>query len=452
MSILGNAVIALIMVCALVGAIAAIFNDKKGLGKEFLEGLHAIGHIFIPVAGIMASIPFLSAFVKFAFGPMFASIGADPSIAATSFIAVDMGGYQLAQDLAVGAGPATPEAVSNWIMAMVVGYMAGATIVFSIPVGLALLDKRDHKYMALGVMSGLLSIPVGVFVACTIIALTDPMVVQTAAAGGEPSIKLALTFGMIFANLVPLLIFVVSLALGLRFFPDMMIRGFMIFGRVMDAAIKLVLVCSIIEYFTAPMITDDGGVFAWVFGAWGFDPIIADSEDNFRALEVAGYIGIMLAGAFPMVYMINKYLAKPVQKLGEFAGLEGPGAAGILASIANILAMFRLIRDMRPKDKVLNIAFAVCAAFLFGDHLSFTANFQPNLILPILVGKLSGGVFAFILAYWLSVPKALLMEKADLEAEKDKAQDQDSNASKEEKQQETNEPAGGQTDQQTTED
>jgi len=57
MSILGNAVIALIMVCALVGAIAAIFNDKKGLGKEFLEGLHAIGHIFIPVAGIMASIP-----------------------------------------------------------------------------------------------------------------------------------------------------------------------------------------------------------------------------------------------------------------------------------------------------------------------------------------------------------------------------------------------------------
>ncbi len=57
MSIIGDAVIALIMLCALVGAIAAIFNDKKGLGKEFLEGLHAIGHIFIPVAGIMASIP-----------------------------------------------------------------------------------------------------------------------------------------------------------------------------------------------------------------------------------------------------------------------------------------------------------------------------------------------------------------------------------------------------------
>ena len=146
----------------------------------------------------------------------------------------------------------------------------------------------------------------------------------------------------------------------------------------------------------------------------------------------------MLAGAFPMVYLINKYLGKPVQKIGEFAGLEGPGAAGILASIANILAMFRLIRDMRPKDKVLNIAFAVCAAFLFGDHLSFTANFQPNLILPILLGKLSGGVFAFILAYKLSVPKAMLLEKADQEAEKEKEENEEKD--KETDKQDTDEP------------
>ena len=35
---------------------------------------------------------------------------------------------------------------------------------------------------------------------------------------------------------------------------------------------------------------------------------------------------------------------------------------------------------MRAKDKVLIIAFAVCAAFLFGDHLAFTVNFQPTLV------------------------------------------------------------------------
>lgn len=47
--------------------------------------------------------------------------------------------------------------------------------------------------------------------------------------------------------------------------------------------------------------------------------------------------------------------------------------ASLLAAVlhANILAMFRLIRDMPPKDKVLNIAFAVCAALTFGDHLAY---------------------------------------------------------------------------------
>ena len=84
--------------------------------------------------------------------------------------------------------------------------------------------------------------------------------------------------------------------------------------------------------------------------------------------------------------------------------MDSVGAAGILAAAANILAMFHLIADMKERDKVLCIAFAVCGAFMFGDHLAFTANFQPNMILPILVGKLSGGILGFFLAMWIAVP------------------------------------------------
>ena len=76
------------------------------------------------------------------------------------------------------------------------------------------------------------------------------------------------------------------IAAGLNFLPNGMIKGFMLFGRVMDAGIKLVLVFSIVEIFT--------GLFSTVFGGWGFDPIMADEADQFRALETAGYIGIML--------------------------------------------------------------------------------------------------------------------------------------------------------------
>lgn len=399
MSVVGTAVIALIMLCAAIGAVASIRDPDHGLGKEFLEGLHSIGHIFIPVAGIMASIPLLSLFADSVFGPLLSLVGADPAIAATSLIAVDMGGYQLADRLA-----GSPE---SWIMAMMVGYMAGATIVFSIPVGLALVDKQDHKYLALGVLSGILSVPVGVLISSVVIALTDPLVRAAPTTEGASTVQLDLGVAAIGLNLIPLVVFVGLIAFGLRLFPNAMIRGFMLFGRLLDAAIKLVLVGCIIEYFTQAFSSTVG---------WNFDPIIADDEDRFRALEVAGYIGIMLAGAFPMVYLIQKYLSKPVNRLGELAGLEGPGAAGILASLANILAMFRLVREMRPQDKVLNIAFAVCAAFLFGDHLSFTANFQPNLIPAVMLGKLGGGVFALLLAYRLSVPKALELARQEANA------------------------------------
>src|SRR5690606_7265370 len=138
-------------------------------------------------------------------------------------------------------------------------------------------------------------------------------------------------------------------------------------------------------------------------------------EDQFRALETAGNIGIMLAGAFPMVYLLRKYGAKPLEAAGRKLGLSSAGSAGILATMANILAMFSLVRDMKPKDKVINIAFAVWAAFLLGDHLSFTANFQPTIILPVILGKLIAGICAIAIAYELSVPTALKLEAKDRE-------------------------------------
>ncbi|MHA6259270.1 ethanolamine utilization protein EutH [Sporosarcina sp. CAU 1771] len=394
---IGNYVVYIIMVCAVLGAFGAIRNPEEGIGKEFMTGIQAVGHIFVPAAGIMASIPYLSQFIDKVLGPIFRTIGADPAIAATTILASDMGGYQLANVL--------KETQDGLVMALIVGFMSGATIVFSIPMGLAMLDKRDHKFMALGIMAGVLTIPIGAFIASVLTLVFNTKVREVIDTTSASTLEFSLSIGKILANLSPLFIFVIAIAAGLKFAPNLMIRGFMIFGRTMDAAIKLVLVFSIVEIFT--------GVFSTMFGAWGFDPIMADEADQFRALETAGYIGIMLAGAFPMVYLLRKYASRPLEAAGRKIGLNSTGSAGMLATIANILAMFQLVRYMRPKDKVINIAFGVCAAFLLGDHLSFTANFQPTLILPILIGKLSAGLIAVGLAYWLSVPTALKLEAED---------------------------------------
>jgi len=72
--------------------------------------------------------------------------------------------------------------------------------------------------------------------------------------------------------------------------------------------------------------------------------------------------------------------------------LKPGGSAGLLAVAANILTMFNQIKHMKPKDKNICISFSVTSVFLFGDHLSFTDNFQPNMIFPIMIGKLGGGL------------------------------------------------------------
>ncbi|MCD8909672.1 ethanolamine utilization protein EutH [Staphylococcus gallinarum] len=397
---IGTVIIYIIMICAVLGAIGAIKDAQRGIGKEFMEGIYTIGPIFANSAGIMASIPFISKFIEHVFGPMFDKIGADPAIAATSILATDMGGYQLADVL--------KESYEGWIMAMIVGFMAGATIVFTIPLGLPMLEKRDHKYMALGILSGLLAIPFGAFVSTTIMLFSHMKVRTFIGTTGAATHVFSISFTSVLLNMLPLIIFVVITAIGLYFFSDLMIKLFIIFGKILDTCIKLVFVCSVVEIFT--------GFFTHVFGVWGFDPIMADKEDNFRALENAGNIAIMLSGAFPMVYLIRKYFSNGLTRVGGKIGLSEAGSAGLIATIANILAMFKLVKDMPPKDKVINISFGVSSAFLLGDHLSYTANFQPTLIPAVLIGKLSAGILSIIFAYILCLPKARKLERIDRQA------------------------------------
>lgn len=393
MEIISNGVTYIIMACAVAGCIASIFKPDSELGEQFMEGINSIGSIFLPVAGIMASLPILTVIITKFIAPLFSVIGADPSIAATTLLAVDMGGYQLAETLA--------QTKESWIMATTVGYMAGATIVFSIPVALKIIDEKFHRQMSLGVMIGFITVPIGVFISNLIIIFTNPIIRETISTDATASYVLNLTFPVLIMNLLPLVIICLLLAFGLWKFPETMIKGFSGFGRGVDAFTKIVFTLVVVEYFT--------GIFGRVFGTWPFDPIIADAVDQNRALEVAGYIGIMLCGAFPMVYLIRKYLSKPIEKLSEKAGLSEKTATGILAASANVIALFSMIdEDMKDYEIIAVIAFSVCGAFVIGDHLAFTANFQPQLIVPLMVGKLAAGILAVIISYKVYKPKKVI--------------------------------------------
>ena len=73
----------------------------------------------------------------------------------------------------------------------------------------------------------------------------------------------------------------------------------------------------------------------------------------------------------------------------------------MVATLANNIPMFQLMKDMDPRGKVLNAAFAVSAAFVLGDHLGFTAGVERSMIAPMIAGKLTAGILAVVLAYFL---------------------------------------------------
>ena len=398
MELIGTVVVYLMMACMAAGAIASMVRPESELGKQFVEGIYSIGPIFLSVAGIYASIPYISWFVEAVFGPVFGLVGADPALASTTIVATDMGGYQAADAIA-----ATRE---SWIMAMYTGFMAGATIVYSLPIGLRMVEKRDHKYLALGMMCGFVSIPFGVLVASAVTMLSNPMIRDFISSDAEATYQLAITAGPMFANLIPITVICVLIAIGLKVVPNAMIRGFTIFGRFIDYAARTVLMLSIIEYFT--------GFFSMVFGGWGFEPLVAyDGEHLSQSIEVVGSIGMMLAGAFPMVYLIKTYLAKPLGRIGAFFGLSDLAVSGILATSANALALFPMIKDMEPLDKVKVLAYCVCGSFIIGDHLSFCATYQPTVIAPLLLGKFVAAVLAIVFVRWLAKKKTLELAAAE---------------------------------------
>jgi ethanolamine transporter len=247
--------------------------------------------------------------------------------------------------------------------------MMGATIVFSLPVGLGLIELKDRPFLAQGILIGLITIPLGCL------------------AGGAVA---GYGFLWMLQNLIPVIIFAVVVALGLIFIQKIMITIFLWFGRFIVAFLTIALVLAGIE------------------GATGF-AVIKGMAPISEAFAIVGSIAVVLAGAFGLVYILTKYLGKPLGKMGELLGMNKDAAAGMVATLANNIAMFSILKNMDDRGKVINVAFSVSAAFVFGDHLGFVAGIDKSMILAVVVGKLVGGITAVVIAYFVA-PKPSLQK------------------------------------------
>lgn len=342
-------------VFALLGGIDWIFGNRLGLGGEFTEGIRAMGALALSMVGIVCLAPVLANVLKPVVVPLYALLGADPAMFAGSILACDMGGAALAKELT-----ADPQAAA--LGGLLTGSMLGATLVFTIPVALGILEPSDRPAMAKGILSGVVTIPVGILVG--------------GLAAGFP-------VSLVAKNLTPILLLAALVTLGLWKWENAMIRLFAVFGKGVVAVVTFGLACAVAEALTGYAIL----------------PGMAPISEGF---QIVGDIACVLAGAFPLVAVVTKLLKKPLLALGKKLGINETASAGLIATLANSLATFAMVKDMDDRGKVVNVAFAVSAAFTFGDHLGFAAGFAPEYLGAMVIGKLAGGVGAVAVALLLT--------------------------------------------------
>lgn len=384
-------IVFIMMIFMIVGAVDKIRGNKLGYGEQFDEGFNAMGPLAIAMAGVVAAAPVLAIILKPIIVPVYELVGADASMFATTLLACDMGGYPLAMQLAE-----TPT-LGNF-SGLILGTMMGPTIVFTIPVALSIIKKEDRSYLGAGILAGLITIPIGCIAGGLVMNMTQ--------------YKISLM--TILINLIPVIIIAGLIVIGLWIIPKKMINGFNKFGTGVTVVITFFTAVAVFEYQTGikfPLMDimvepDAAGVIPLESG-----------------LLICGQIAIVLIGAFPMVKWITNTFEKPLERIGAKMGMNEAGSAGLIANLANNIAMFNIMGDMNAKGKILNVAFAVSAAFVFGDHLGFTAGVNKEMIFPVIVGKLVAGITALILANFLAPTLLSKIEHNTDEIEEEKAED-----------------------------
>lgn len=349
-----NIITVVVIVFSLLGALDRIIGGRFGLGKEFEKGFGLLGAMALSMIGMIVITPWLASVLEPVFAFVWKYLHIDPSVVPAMLFANDMGGAPLATQIAVN------EQVGGF-NALIVSSMMGVTTSFTIPFALGVVKMEQHKELFLGVLCGIVATPLGCLVS---------------------GLMLRLPLGVLLIDLLPLLIFAGILTFGLLKYPDACIKIFSGFAVLIRGLITVGLVIGMIHFLTGKEL---------------ISPISTLEEGAMVCVNAS----VVLAGAFPVMWIVSKLLKKPLCYIGEKIGINEVSALGFASTLISSASTFGLMYKMDKKGAILNSAFCVSAAFVFGDHLAFTMALDQDYIPAMVVGKLVAGVLAIFVAHYV---------------------------------------------------
>ena len=358
-------IICIIIIFALLAVIDGLFlKNKYNLFTKFKEGFEVMGPIALGMVGIMTLVPFIGKALEPIFSFLFGNSGIDVSMGIGIFLALDMGGYQLALDLAANGEIAR-------LSGLIYASMMGATIIYSIPVGLSIVKKESRDAFAKGILYGVIGVPIGTFI------------------GG---LFLNIEFKTLILNLVPGIIVSLVLVILLVFFTKATIKGFNIFAKLITCLSYFGLFSGLINEFVLQNLDLAGYINASTI------PYFKDLASLYDGVRIAGGVALILCGTLPLVYVLTKVLRRPLKHIGDKIGFSEEAMVGFLATSANNIATFTNLHKMSEREQIVNIAFSVGASWVIGDHLAFVASNDASMVGIVILAKLSAGIFGVLIA------------------------------------------------------
>jgi ethanolamine transporter len=345
-----NIILWILAAGAVIGGVDLIIGNRFKLGEKFEEGLGLLGPTALSMVGILCLAPLLSSALEYTVAPLFRLIGLDSAMLG-GILAIDMGGYQMAQSLAADSS------VGGYA-GILVSATLGCTVSFTIPLGVGVVEKDDLHDFFRGILIGLAVMPIALLL------------------GG---MLCKIPFITLLINTLPVIVFSALLILGLIFKQSMMLTLFSLFAKLIRLVSIIGLILGAVQYIT--------GI--------NFIPSLTPIEDS---MKVVSGIGVVMLGSLPIAELLRRILSYPMKKLGQKYGLRDSSLTTLLVGFVSVTPALTMIKDMDRKGKTMNSAFIVCAASTLASHLGFTLSVESEMVQPLLLTKLAGGIIAAVIA------------------------------------------------------
>lgn len=358
-------------VFAVIGAVDYMFNSKFKIGEEFKRGFMLYGSMSLSMIGMLVLAPALGNWMRPMLSFVKDTLRIDPSIIPASLLANDMGGGDLAMQLAA-------DEQMGLFNGLIVAAMMGVIISFTVPFALGVVKKEQHDKLLLGLLCGVVAVPFGCLAA---------------------GLVYRVPFFALLIDLLPLVLLAGLICAGLLLIPDICVRIFRVLALLVKIVVTVGLLLGAVEYLFGVTVIE------------GLAPIEEGALVCFR-------ISLTLCGVFPLVHLLSRVLGRPLRALGKRIGINEVSVLGLIANLASNATVFGTMDKMDDKGAVLNSAFAASAAFVFGSHLAFTQARAPELLVPMFVAKFTAGAIALVIASFVyknnrkKEKKSALHEKA----------------------------------------